>query len=98
MHFCIFDASEAKNISSPPSFSGYIDQYYKKFNTCFFCADSMLGESGQNVIGRQHATELNQLVLFFFHPFGICASELVNCNKTSFYLVKVFYKQMTKTA
>lgn len=58
----------------------------------FFCANSMLDESGLNVIGRQCATELNQIVLFFFHPSGVSACELVDCNKASFYLVKVFCK------
>lgn len=63
----------------------------------FFCTNSVLDESGQSVIGRQCATELNQIVLFF-HPSGICASEFVNCSKASFYLVKVFCKQMTNAA
>lgn len=57
----------------------------------------MLDENGPNVIGRQCATELNQIVLFFFHSSGVCASEFVDCNK-AFYLVKVFCKQMIKTA
>lgn len=49
----------------------------------FFCVDFVLDESGQNVIGRQCSTELNQIVPFF-HPSGICASEVVNCSKASF--------------
>lgn len=61
-------------------------------DSCFFCADSMLDRNGQNVIGRQRATELHQIILFF------CASEFVNCSEASFYLVKAFCKQMTRTA
>lgn len=96
MHFCIFDSSEAKNTFFQ-LFRIYRSMLEEIEHTLFFCGYSVLDEIGQNVIGRQRATELNQIVLFF-HPSRISASEFVNCNKASFYLVMVFCKQMTKTA